>query len=106
MTLLKLCDPGTLTPSAKLSAGTLELGRIGVTLGHYWAARGKAGARRQRVLNAGEMRLGTSASWLGLSFGLDLIFLARAGRLWRVPGVRLPSRVLRPERGGRAARGQ
>lgn len=81
-------------PAPALTKGVLEAEEPGVTLGWYVTLeKGRRGGeddnRRWPIVSAGPVQVGLSMSVLGVAIGQRWVFLARDGRLWRVPKLAL-----------------
>lgn len=78
-------------PNASLSRGVLDATKVGETLGWYFTedASKPDGQKKWPIVSAGAVQVGLAMSVLGVVIGQRWVFLARDGRLWRVPKLAL-----------------
>jgi len=81
---------GDITLAPAYAGGTMNVRPIGTRLGWVWLTR-HGSLSRHAIRSAGLVRMGLSTYVLGLAVGSRALFLGRGARLWRVPGVQLPT---------------
>ncbi len=81
--------------SPQYTRGDVDPRDIGVRLGTYIHKAG-AGTTRSSIISIGPVMVGIQPYIVGVCFNLSWIFFGRDGRLWKLPGVKLPNRVRAP----------